>query len=366
MGKYIMIGMDVHDRQICVKMAAGRGEVVTRMVENREEGRRELWEELHRWSKKAGGAQVVMAYETSGQGYGLHDAAVEEGFTCWVLATTKIARSPAHRRRKTDEEDAQRILEIVRGHVLGGNEIPSVWIPDHKTREDRELVRARLDIADKIIMVKTQMQTLLKRHEVRKPVSVGTGWTERFVGWLESMTGAESSLPCGARSALATLLRQYEMLNREKRVLDKELQQLAEQPRYQEPVRAMIQVKGVGMLATMVMLTDVGDLRRFRNRRQIAAYLGVVPSSSESGETDDRKGHITHQGPSRVRRVLCQCVWSRIQHDVDERKAYDRIVGRNPKHAKIAVVALIRRLAILLWHLGAEAQMQSGCLAMGI
>ena len=50
----------------------------------------------------------------------------------------------------------------------------------------------------------------------------------------------------------------------------------------------------------MVYLTEMGDLSRFANRQQVGAFLGLVPSSFETGKDDDRKGHITHQGPSRV------------------------------------------------------------------
>jgi transposase len=112
----------------------------------------------------------------------------------------------------------------------------------------------------------------------------------------------------------------------------------------------------VGVLTAMVFVTELGDLRRFANRRQVGSFLGLVPSSAESGQAADRKGHITHQGPSRVRKVLCQAVWSRLRSLESERQAYDRIVHRNPKHKKIAVVARMRALAVKLWHTGLAAQ----------
>ena len=49
---------------------------------------------------------------------------------------------------------------------------------------------------------------------------------------------------------------------------------------------------GVGLLVAMTFLTEMGDLERFHNRREMAAYLGLCPSSFESGETNDRKGRI--------------------------------------------------------------------------
>ena len=49
-------------------------------------------------------------------------------------------------------------------------------------------------------------------------------------------------------------------------------------------------------------------------------------------------------------------VWSRLRTVPTERLAYDRIVRRNPRHKKIAVVARMRTLAVVLWHEGLAAQ----------
>ena len=100
----------------------------------------------------------------------------------------------------------------------------------------------------------------------------------------------------------------------------------------------------------MVFLTELGDLNRFSNRRQLAAYLGLAPASFESGERNDRKGHITRQGPARVRKLLCQAAWARVRTDERTKATYERLVARNPKHKKIAVVACMRRLGIEMWH----------------
>ena len=77
---------------------------------------------------------------------------------CFVLPPTRISRSQRHRTQKTDEKDAQQLLELLRGHVLAGNALPKVWIPDQQNRDDRELVRMRLDVGEKITAIKAQVQ----------------------------------------------------------------------------------------------------------------------------------------------------------------------------------------------------------------
>ncbi len=361
MDKTIMLGIDLHDARLVIKMAADREAPETLRVENTLCARRALWRLLRERASGTGASRVVMAYEASCQGFSLRDEACAEGFECHVLAPTKIAISGSHRRRKNDERDAERLLEVVRGQVLAGNELPSVWVPDLQTREDREIVRGRLDVTEKGTRVKAQIRTLLKRNAVRPPERVGRGWTARLEAWLRGLTRPSSALPHGARVALGTLLRQKAALEAEIARLDREIEGLCGQVRYAEPARALMEEKGVGLLTVMVFLTEMGDLSRFENRKQVGAYLGLVPSSHESGETPDRKGHITHQGPWRVRRVLCQASWSRSRTDPEEKAAYERIVRKNPRHKKIALVAMMRRLVVKLWRLGAQTQRRHGC-----
>lgn len=353
MAEPIMVACDLHDKTMLLKLAQGRQAPETLSLPNTRAGRAKLVELLRKRSRSARGAAVVFAYEASGQGFGLYDELTAAGITCHVLAPTKIARSVQQGRQKTDEKDAQAILEALRGHLLAGNRLPSVWIPDAQTRDDRELVRLRLDLAEKSTGLKAQVQSLLKRNNLKRPEDLGQGWTKGFWRWLETLTTNQTFGP-GMRSALASLLRQLRFFEEEIKRVDQQLAELANQPRHRARLQQMVELSGVGLLTALVFLTEVGDLRRFNNRRQISAYLGLVPRAYESGEQSDRKGRITRQGPARVRRVLCQAAWARVRSDGPDHKHYQRLVAKNPKHKKIAVVAEMRRLAVRMWHRGAD------------
>ena len=354
MRKVIMIGCDLHDKTMLLKIATGCEEPEKCVVKNTAAGRAKMIEALQARAVAAGDARILFAYEASGQGFGLYDELTDAGIECYVLAPTRIARSPRQASQKTDEKDAQQLLELLRAHVLAGNELPTVWVPDPTTRDDRELVRLRLNVTDKITMVKSQIQSLLKRCHIRRDPSTGKGWTRLFRRWLSATLceSAESPLGGGARLALASLLRQLAYLEDEEKRLTSEVNTLAAAPRYAAAVEEMASLCGVGVLTALVFLTELGDLSRFTNRRQLAAYLGLAPRSFESGNANDRKGHITRQGSSRVRKMLCQATWTRVRWDEQEQQAYHRIVAKNPKKKKIAVVASMRRLAVRMWHRG--------------
>jgi len=351
----IMVACDLHDKTMLLMLAQGRGEPEKLSVANSVAGRARMIADLQERSRQAGGAALIFAYEASGLGFGLYDELTEAGIACHVLAPTKIARSAQHGRRKTDEQDARQILHLLRGHVLAGNPLPSVWIPSPQTRDDRELVRLRIDLAQKCNAVKVQIKTLLKRAKLVRPTGCGRGWTKAFLGWLKEQS-QQTSWGVGLRSVLASLLSQMQFLEGEIQGVAQRLAELADSERYRPQTYALMKLSGVGALTALVFLTEMGDLKRFANRRQIGAYLGLCPSSHESGEQQDHKGHITRQGPARVRHILCQAAWATLLRKGHDHPAYERIVARNPKHTKIAVVAVMRRLAVRMWHEACDAQ----------
>jgi len=217
MRKVIMIGCDLHEESMILKIAEDRHAPETRTVNNTASGRAAMIGDLRRRAQAAGGARVIFAYEASGQGFGLYDQLVGVGMECHVLAPTKIARSPRGQKEKTDEKDALDLLELLRGHVLAGNRLPTVWIPDAQTRDDRELVRTRLDVGEKITALKAQVQSLLKRCQLRRGPGLGKGWTKAFRGWLQReladpLLASQSPLGPGGRATLASLLRQLQFL----------------------------------------------------------------------------------------------------------------------------------------------------------
>jgi transposase len=353
----IFVGCDSHDKTLVTKIAVNREAAEKKTFSATGTGRKRMIQHLKERSQAKGGARVVVAYEASGNGFILSDELKAAGFDCHVLAPSKIERSTKQKRTKNDDRDAERLLEILRGHDLAGNRMPSVWVPDRETRDDRETVRMRQDLSQKATAVKTQIQMLLKRNGMEKPEGIGKGWTKGYRQWLKAMTEAGMNRE-GMRTALDSLVRQLEFLEGEIEQLDKAMQRLADSPRWKPVTDALMKETGVGLKAALKYATDIGDFSRFRRGRQVGAYFGLVPSSQESGETNDRKGHITREGSPSSRQILCQATWARVRHDEQEREVYRRIVARNPKKKKIALVGCMRRLSVRLWHVGLQAQLK--------
>ena len=358
MRKVTMIGCDLHDRTMLLQTAVGKEKPEQRSFPNDFFGRKAMIGYLFGRARESGSGRIVFVYEASGQGYGLYDLLTIEGIECFVLSPTHIPRSAKSKRQKTDSKDALKLLELARGHILAGNELPVVWTPPQLLRDDRELVRGRLEAAEACTRVKLKILSLLKRHGMELPqwFSKSRSWTKRFVQWLK---GEAERMAATVTPILLSLIERFETLRRQMVALERHIRHLCKTPRYKVPCEKLRELMGVGLITAMTFLTEMGDLTRFSNRRQVAAYLGLCPSSFESGEADDRKGHITRQGPGRVRKVLCQAAWAAIRTDPQTRKVWKRIKRGSSRRGKKAVVAIMRRLGIHMWHVALSAGVDS-------
>jgi len=351
MSKVIMIGCDLHDEKMRLRMAADAGKSVAKSLATADVAGLVDW--ARDFAVQQGASRIVLAYEASGQGFGLYDALTDAGIECYVLAPTHLPHTPHGRKNKTDDKDAQMILDEVRGHILAGRKLPAVWVPDPQTRDDREIVRMRLEMGEARTRIKNQIRNLAKRSKLAFPAwfTKSGEWSKRSLAWLtEAAQGTAGNLAEGVRTGLTSLLALYGEFSRQLGELDKAVAQLAGRERYAQVFRKLKLMPGVGTLTAMTFLTELGSLARFANRRQLSAYLGLAPTAFESGQQDDRKGHITRQGPARVRHMLCQASWAALRASDQWRATYEKLKRGSAKRSKIAIVAVMRRLAIAMWH----------------
>ena len=346
MSQFIMVGCDLHDRSMLIRYAVDTGEPQQLSFDNTAAGRLQMIGRLKSLSKQHDSARILFAYEASGLGFGLADQLIDQDIECHVLSSTLLPKTPKSAKLKTDSKDAQMLLEQLRGWALAGNKLPIVWMPPQRLRDDRELVRARIDAAEELTRVKLKILSMLKRREIQKPANYHSKWSRSFVAWLRKVI---ASLDLAVAPVLERLVDRFELYKKEIGKLDKALRELSNQPRY-AALKELRKIPGVGLLVGMSFLVEMGDLLRFENRRQVAAYLGLCPAAHESGKADDRKGRITRQGPARLRKLLCQAAWVSVRYSSEAAESYQRIKQGQQKRTKKATVALMRKLAITMWH----------------
>lgn len=108
-------------------------------------------------------------------------------------------------------------------------------------------------------------------------------------------------------------------------------------------------VPGCRAYSSLALASRIGSVERFPRPSSLANYWGLTPGCRNSGEATDRLGSITKQGSATARFILGQLVLHVLRRDASMRAWYLRIKKR--RGSKIARVAVMRRLATILWHM---------------
>lgn len=354
----IWVGMDVHKDTVMVAVYVDGGQEPEVVQQLPNEGRK-LRRLLERWSRKG---EIRSCYEASGAGYVLQRELTGWGYTCEVVAPSLIPTRPGDR-RKHDQKDAVQLARLYRA-----GELVAIRIPSSAEERVRDLVRCRECF---------QREILRSRHYVTKFLArrgfvyrEGKNWTQRHRSWLQQiLTGG--TIPPEDRSVFGEYLALLDYKTSRREDLDGQIEQLAFGSAYRPRVDRLRCFRGIDTIASMTLLSEIGDWRRFERPSQLMAYLGLVPSEHSSGDRE-RRGPITKAGNSRCRHVLVQAAWHYRHRPAVGGRLKERQRGQPPavighawkaqhhlytlfhriaakKSSRIAVVAVARELVGFLW-----------------
>lgn len=326
------IGIDLGDRwsEVCLVDDAGEVTGRTRVQTNPKA--------FKQFFTPFAGAPV--AIET-----GAHSAwASRELADCGLAVTVANAREVRKihlSSKKNDKADAEILARMLRfDRAL----LSPVQHRSAEAQADLAIVRAR----DTVVRSRTRcinaVRGLTKASGHRLPKCSADSF-HRAVDGLISPT---------LQPALKPLLELIASLTAQIRRYDGTIEALA-QERY--PQTALLrQVDGVGPVTSVAYVLTLGEVQRFTQSRDVGPYLGLVPRQYDSGDQQSQLP-ITKAGNRYLRRLLvgsAQYILGPFGPDCRLRRFGERMMQRGGKNAKKrAVVAVARKLAVLLHHLWA-------------
>jgi len=236
-------------------------------------------------------------YEAGPCGYGLHRQLTALGHQCDVVAPSMIPIRPGDR-IKTNRRDA---ITLARLHRAG--ELTPVWVPDEAHEAVRDLVRARAGAMLDLRMKRQQLTAFLLRHDRIFPGR--KTWSRAHVRWLCEQRFEHPAHQIVMQEYRHTIDDAETRLDR----LEGQLAEVVPQWSIAPVVEAFQAMRGVGFLAAVIFVAEVGDVRRFESPSQLMGYLGLVPSERSTGDRV-RRGGITKAGNRRARWVLIEGAWT--------------------------------------------------------
>jgi len=249
-----------------------------------------------------------------------------------VVSNPLKVRAIAEAKIKTDKVDARVLAELLRCSYL-----PVVWQPDAETQRLRRLTHRRAALVSDRTRLKNRLHSIL--HHTLVPLPDGDLFSKRGIAWLRELPLAEEEAQ--ARDSDLRLLEQTEL-----EIAELE-QRLVREAWQDEKVRLVMSIPGIDYTVAQTCLAAIGDVARFPNAKKLAAYLGLNPSTRQSGP-HCYHGPITKQGNAHARWLLVQAAQHLGQYRGPLGQTMRRIIQR--KNRSVAVVACARKLAVLLWH----------------
>lgn len=236
---------------------------------------------------------------------------------------------------KTDRIDSSWLAVLLAFGCL-----PTVWVPDEETQEDRELLGRRTQLIQAETREKNRIRALLMKQNLTCPQSdLGTEDARRF------LRKVASGLALSPRVTLESHLRQLESLAEEVRRIEEVIHTRALR---RPEMNLLLTIPGVELLIGLTILAVIGDIRRFATARALANFSGLVPRVRASAKRSHH-GRVTRFGSKSLRWALNIAVTSLVKRPGKYQDLYNRILSK--KGPGTAMAACARKLLVAIWHM---------------
>jgi transposase len=319
------IGVDLHQRFCYLTAVDASGKLYRQgQVVNQEAA-------LRAWLRQVPGPrQVVM--EASGFWPAFARAAGPEAERM-VMVHPQRVKAIASARLKNDRVDSATLAHLSRADLL-----PEAWMATQATQQLRLLTRLRITLGRQRAKAKNQLQAVLHQEGLLKPMADVFGKKGR--AWLAGL-----KLSPAGRVVVETWLKVVDQMDVAILEQTRELEKMAQ---HDARARWLQTVPGIGAYSAMVILAEVGEIKRFQSKRALASYAGLTPSVRESAGKQ-RCGGIGHHGSGTLRWIMLQVAQVAARHSPAARAWIARLKRRKP--AQVALIALARKLLTAVWAL---------------
>jgi transposase len=351
----LYLGIDQHARQITISLRDEQGDVLqARQVSTQPEKIHAFFQQLSR-ERLQPDESFVAVLEVC-------------GFNDWLIHMLHeyhchkvILIQPDERKKcKTDRRDAASLSELLwvnRERLLQGKPVRGlrqIDIACSTDQENRRLTTLRKEAGQARTRLVNQVRHILRRHNLQWQMPTKRFPTKAGVAWLKQL-----ALPAIDRLEMNHLLTGVEQV--QQRV--KELEQvIAQRCGVSAEAGLIASMPGVSYFTATSLACRVGRVERFPRAQSLANYWGLTPGCRNSGENTQRLGNITKAGSSMARWLLAQVTHKVLRKDARLREWFKRIKRR--RGSTIARVAVMRKLATIIWHMLSKRETYAACRAV--
>lgn len=288
---------------------------------------------VHYLTHNFSGGVYQSAYEAGFSGLWAHYELIKNGVNNIVVNLADIPSTQKEQLQKTDSMDSRKIARSLRSGELTG-----IYIPAISTLEAHSLLRSRSAIVKDLSRMKQRIKSLLMFYGIPYPPlfeKSATHRSKRFMKWLsEEIT---FSTPQG-QEALYLLINSAAEQRKLLLEATRKIRSLSCTSDYEESLRLIRTVPGIGFITGMTFLTEIENISRFTNSDKLAGYIGLIPTSHTSGEKGG-KGEMTFHGQTQMKSMLIKNSWFAARIDPALSECFSNLVQRMEPNKVITRIA---------------------------
>ncbi len=248
------------------------------------------------------------------------------------LANPFKTRVIAEARIKTDKLDARILC-----HLLRSNLIPESYVAPDNIREDRSILRLRINLVQDRTRVVNRVHSLLDKYDANYDGSHLVG--KKGIKWLKTL-----KLEGNDQIQLNNYINNIEFLNNEIIQIDKKVSSQAVK---NEDVKILMSMIGIDYFSAMLITSEVGDITRFNDPNKLVSWAGLCPTIHQSGNSL-YMGRMK-DGNKKIRWIIIQAANTAARTDYRMKKYYTKIVKRHGH--SIAITHVANKMIRIMWYM---------------
>jgi transposase len=272
-------------------------------------------------------ANYKIVYEAGFCGFGYQREFTAAGIDCMIVHPADVPTNDKEKRRKSDTVDCRKLSK-----TLSKGELTGIFIPDTGQQDDRGIIRVYQQMVKDQTRYKNRIKGWLAFNGIEMP-DVHKHWSNNYIEYLKKL-----SLTSSARISLDLLIHGY--LQARAMVLEatKQARALSREPRYQKRIKQIRTIPGIGEVTALLIITEIGDIRRFQTLDKLCDYIGFVPTVHGSGDKETVLG-LTHRGHHHLREKLIEASWIAVRLDPALTMSFTEYCKRMKKNRAIVKIA---------------------------
>jgi transposase len=304
---------------------------------------------------------VSSCYEAGRDGFWLHRFLTQQGISNLVVDSSSIEVNRRARRAKTDRLDVEKLVRMLMRYHHGETQVWGVVrVPSPADEDRRQLHRDLLEMKAQRTQHGNRIKGLLASLGIAVEV------TGEFAAELPGLrTWDGQAVPPALQQRLRREFERWRLVDRQIRDLENERARrirTADGDEAVGKVRQLLELRGIGANSAWLYVMEFFAWRQIRNRRQLGALAGLVPSPFTSGDSEREQG-ISKAGNRRLRVMAIEIAWGWLRFQPHSRLSrwYQARFGQGSKRLRrIGIVALARKLLVALWRFLEEGVVPEG------